>query len=396
MTKTCTMIKNMKILTLSLCFTVFFVCLAASDQKEKITVTVTGQGAIEQDNISRAEQHALKHAFQLAIEKGLGTFVKSETEVKNFSLVRDKIISKSEGYILNYHKIRQWEDGGMLNIKIAADVSLKQLGDDFKTMLTTTMRRIDSPVVAFVLTAWEVSEAAGPKKRLEGQVLIDAFQEQFKNKGFDIKAADKARAFANTGTGDLAQVASGGRKAIARYARDANANFVAVGEITATFGGVDPATGAYQWFGTISSEIVDASTSEIVASYSKTLIKKFPDKTQGLFALVHSGADNAAKVLAKQTLETWQQYAGSGRIYRVVVSGYKNFKQKRAVKKAFDRFAEIRNQREDKEKACLTFDLIFKGSAMELEDLIVEEIEANGIEIQDLIVEGNQVNVKLL
>ena len=80
MTETFNMIKKMKILTLSLCFTVFFVCLAASDQKEKITVTVTGQGAIEQDNISRAEQHALKHAFQLAIEKGLGTFVKSEMD----------------------------------------------------------------------------------------------------------------------------------------------------------------------------------------------------------------------------------------------------------------------------------------------------------------------------
>lgn len=390
--------KAMKTLTLtfSLFFPLFFVCLAAPDQKEKFTVTVTGQGIIEHGNISRAEQHALKRAFQLAIEKGLGTFVKSDTEVVNFSLIKDKIISKSEGYILDYHKIRQWEDDGMLNIKIKADVSLKQLGDDFKTMLKTTMRQIDSPVVAFVLTAWEVSEATGPKKHLEGQVLIDAFQEQFKNKGFDIKAADRARAFANTGTGELAQVASGGRKATARYARDANANFVALGEITATFGGIDPATGTYKWSGTISSEIIDASTSEIVASYSKTLIKKFPDKAQGLSALIHSGAGNAAKVLAKQTLETWQQYAGSGRVYRVVVFGYKNFKQKRAVKKAFDHFAEIRGQRESKEKKSLAFDLIFKGSAMELEDLIVEAMEADGFEIEDLIIEGSQVSLKLL
>lgn len=390
--------KTMKILALvcSLSLTFSLVCFGTSDQKEKFTVTVTGQGPIEHDNISRAEQHALKHAFQLAIEKGLGTFIKSETVVTNFSLVKDKIISKSEGYILDYHKIRQWEDSGMLNIKIKADVSLKQLGDDFKTMLKTTMRRIDSPVVAFVLTAWEMSKATGPKTHLEGQILIDAFQEQFKNRGFDIKAVDEARAFANTGTGELAQVASRGRKAIAKYARDANANFVARGEITATFGGIDSATGTYKWSGTISSEIIDTSTSEIVASYSKTIIKKFPDKTQGLSALIHSGAVNAAKVLAKQTLETWQQYAGSGRVYRVVVSGYNNFKQKRGVKKAFDRFAEIRAQKENKEKRSLAFDIIFKGSAMALEDVIVESMEADGFEIEDLIIEGNQVSLKLL
>jgi hypothetical protein len=371
------------------------VCLAASGQKDIITVTVTGQGAIEKGDISGAEQYALKHAFQLAVEKGLGTFVKSETEVKDYAVVKDKIIAKSEGYILHYHKVRQWQEGGILNVKIRADVSLEQLGDDFKTMLKTTMRRIDNPVVAFVLTAWEVSEASGPKRHLEGQILIDAFQEQFKNKGFDVKAAEAARAFANTGTGELARIASGGRKAIAKYARDANANFVALGEITATFGGIDSATGTYKWSGTISSEIIDASTSEVVASYSKTFIKKFPDKAQGLSALIHAGADNAAKVLAKQTLETWQRYAGSGRIYRVVVSGYKNFKQKRAVKKAFDQFAEIRNQREDKGKKTLAFDLVFTGSALELEDRIVEAVEAKEFEIVDLIVEGNLVNLEL-
>jgi len=388
--------RNILLFNFILFFTLISVCFAISDKKEKITVTVTGQGSIEHSNISRAEQYALKNAFQLAIEKGLGTFVKSETEVANFSLVKDKIISKSEGYILDYHKIRQWENGDMLYIKIKAVVSLKQLGDDFNTMLKTTMRQIDSPVIAFVLTAWEMPEATGPKKHLEGQVLIDAFQEQFKNKGFDIKAAGKARAFASTGTGELAHVASGGRKATAKYAREANVNFIALGEITATFGGMDPATGTYKWSGTISSEIIDASTSEIVASYSKTLIKKFPDKIQGLSALIHSGADNAAKVLAKQTLETWQQYAGSGRVYHMVISGYKNFKQKRAVKKALDTFAEIRGQNENKENNTLAFDIIFKGSIMELEDLTVEAMEGGGFEIEDLIIEGNKVIVKLL
>lgn len=366
-----------------------------AQEKEKITVTVTGQGSLEDSTIEKAEKNALKNAFQLAIEQGLGTFVKSETEVANFDLVKDKIISKSEGYILGYKKLRQWDDGKILNVKIKAVVSLKQLGNDFRAMLKAVTRQIDNPVIAFVLTAWEVPEATGPKKHLEGQILIDSFQEQFKNKGFDTKAVDAAREFANTGTGKLAQVASGGRQAIAKYARDTNANFVARGEITATFGGTDYATGAYKWTGTISVEMIDAATGELVASYSKTVMKKFPNKTQGLSALMHSGAENASRALAKQTLETWQQYAGSGRVYNIFVSGYKSYKQKRAIKKALDKFVEIRGQTEDRKKKILSFDVIFKGSATELEDQSVEAMEEKGLEVQDLIIEGNKVTIKL-
>jgi len=371
----------------------FFFSLAYAETKERISVTVVGQGSIEGSTIEKAQKSALKNAFQLAIEQGLGTFVKSDTEVANFDLVKDKIISKSEGYILSYEKLREWDDGKILNLKIKAVVSLKQIGDDFKAMLKAVTRQIDNPVIAFVLTAWEVPEATGQKKHLEGQILIDSFQEQFKNMGFDIKAADDAREFANAGTGRLAQVASGGRQAIAEYARKANANFVARGEITATFGGIDAATGAYKWTGTISSEIIDAASGELIASYSKTVVKKFPDKTQGLSALMHSAAENAARTLAKQSLETWQQYAGSGRVYNIFVSGYKDFKQKRAIKKALDKFLEIRAQSENGK--VLSFDAIFKGSATELEDKLVEAMEENGLQVQDLVIVGSKVTIKL-
>ena len=364
-----------------------------AQEKEKITVTVTGQGSLENSTPARAENEAIKNAFQMAIEQGLGTFIKSETEVENFNLVKDKIILKSEGYILGYKKLRQWDDGKILNVKIKAVVSLKQLGNDFRAMLKAVTRQIDNPVIAFVLTAWEVPEATGQKKHLEGQILIDSFQEQFKNKGFDIKAADDAREFANTGTGKLAQVASGGRKAIAKYARESRANFVARGELNATPKGVDPATGAYEWFGTVSCEIIDAGTGEMVASYSKTVVKLFPDKTQGLSALMHSAAKNAAKTLAKQTLETWQQYAGSGRVYNIIVKNVTSCrKQGRVIRKIIDKACEIRNSDCDREKQVWAADVIFKGSAQDLEDLIFDDEALEPFDDFDIIKkEGNHI-----
>jgi hypothetical protein len=82
-------------------------------------------------------------------------------------------------------------------------------------------------------------------------------------------------------------------------------------------------------------------------------------------------------------------------VYNIFVSGYKSYKQKRVIKKALDKFVEIRGQTEDRKKKILSFDVIFKGSAIELEDQSVEAMEEKGLEVQDLIIEGNKVTIKL-
>ena len=354
--------------------TVFFLSLALAQEKEQITVRVIGQASLENVSYDKALNNALKNAFQLAVEQGFGVFVKGEMKIENSYLVKDKIITESEGYIVSYKKIRQWDDGGILNLEIEAVVALKQIGDDIHSMVKTVARQLDNPVIVFVLTAWEVPDPRLPKKHLEGQMLIDAFQEQFMKRGFDIKAADEAREFANLGTGSLAYVSSAGRKGIVKYARDANANFVARGELIATFNGLNPATGAIEWIGTISTEIIDVSTSELVASYSHTVLKAFPDRAQGLSALMHSAAENAAKALSEQTLATWQQYVGHGLVYELTVENLTSWrKQAKVFLQVIDKFCEIRNKNYDPDKKKMIVDVIFKGSVTELEDSISED-----------------------
>jgi hypothetical protein len=342
--------------TLVVLLTVLFSSLAPAQEKEQITVRVTGQASMENVSYDKALNNALKNAFQLAIEQGFGVFVKGEMKIEDSHLVKDKIITESEGYILSYKKIRQWDDGGILNLEIEV------------------AKQLDNPVIVFVLTAWEEPNPGLPKKHVEGQMLIDAFQEQFKNRGFDIKAADEAREFANLGTGRLAYASSAGRNGIVKYARDANANFVARGELIATFNGLNPATGAIEWIGTISTEIIDVSTTELVASYSHTVLKAFPNRAQGLSALMHSAAENAAKALSKQTLTTWQQYVGHGLVYKLTVENVASWrKQAKVLLKVLDKFCDVRNKNYDRNTKKMIVDVIFKGSVTELEDNIFED-----------------------
>jgi len=360
--------------TLVVLLTVLFSSLAPAQEKEQITVRVTGQASMENVTYDKALNNALKNAFQLAIEQGFGVFVKGEMKIEDSHLVKDKIITESEGYILSYKKIRQWDDGGILNLEIEAVLALKQIEEDVRSMIKALAKQLDNPVIVFVLTAWEEPDPGLPKKHVEGQMLIDAFQEQFKNRGFDIKAADEAREFANLGTGRLAYASSAGRNGIVKYARDANANFVARGELIATFNGLNPATGAIEWIGTISTEIIDVSTTELVASYSHTVLKAFPNRAQGLSALMHSAAENAAKALSKQTLTTWQQYVGHGLVYKLTVENVASWrKQAKVLLKVLDKFCDVRNKNYDRNTKKMIVDLIFKGSVTELEDNIFED-----------------------
>ena len=57
-------------------------------------VEATGEGP--------SREQALTAAMRNAVEQGLGAFIKSSTTVVDFTLVDDKILSHSKGYVTSY------------------------------------------------------------------------------------------------------------------------------------------------------------------------------------------------------------------------------------------------------------------------------------------------------
>jgi hypothetical protein len=79
---------------------VFAICTTANAQDEKtVTLVVSGQG-ITQDE---AKQNALRSA----IEQAFGTFISSKTEILNDDLVKDEIVSVSNGNIQKFEVISE-------------------------------------------------------------------------------------------------------------------------------------------------------------------------------------------------------------------------------------------------------------------------------------------------
>ncbi len=365
-------------------------------KKDILPVTVTGSAGFKVMPSGNTGKEALRNAFRLAVKKALSTFASSGTEKSEINRLPDEITKNPEKYIVDYKELREWNDNEKLYRKIKAYVSLEQIKKDIWDMPLPGPNTPGDPelpadpVIGFALTTWQISENGDRKPLRNGQVLIDSLQEQFKNKGFNIKALDTAREYASTIVHqDISEVKI--RKALAGLASEANANYIARGELDASFKGLDEATGNIEWGGTVTCEIINTSTAEIIASYSMTLRKFHPDKIEGLSALMHSVAENAAKTLTVQTLNEWLKHAEKGIVYNIIVENIIS-SEKRKLSEVFDKICKVRRTYFDSEKKVLKLDILFEGSGHDLRNMILNDeiIEGfNGFEIKN--VSGNSI-----
>ncbi len=128
----------MRKILFSLCFSFFCLAIvpgahAASDEKE---VVVTGIGT--------TEDKAKQQAYRSAIQSVIGAMVLSETIVENDTLMRDKILSHSDGYVVKATQVgatRQLGDG-LLEVTMRITVKSEQLKAKLKAE-NITMAAID-------------------------------------------------------------------------------------------------------------------------------------------------------------------------------------------------------------------------------------------------------------
>lgn len=84
----------------------------------------------------RTRQEAINNAIRAAVEKALGTLIKSQTEVSQGRLLYDRIASASAGYVKNYDVIAEGKDpiSELYKVKLKVDLDdhkLKNTLDEF-------------------------------------------------------------------------------------------------------------------------------------------------------------------------------------------------------------------------------------------------------------------------
>lgn len=97
---------------------------------ESKSVLVEGVGQITSSGEQDAKNRAVKHALRMAVEKVLGSMVKSSTAVENGKLISDKIYSKSSGYVQKYNILDYTKEENSVKTTVKAWVVLGDVKDD--------------------------------------------------------------------------------------------------------------------------------------------------------------------------------------------------------------------------------------------------------------------------
>src|SRR5512142_1166090 len=116
------MIRSLKVLILSLC--IMAVTAVFARAQETRSVTAEGVAAIQGNARDIARDAAIEDAQKRAVEQAIGILIDSQTQVENFQLISDRILSQTKGYITRYNVSNESVDSGLLRVRINAEVSL--------------------------------------------------------------------------------------------------------------------------------------------------------------------------------------------------------------------------------------------------------------------------------
>ena len=126
--------------------------------EEKIETVVTTGVAMAGQADSR--RNAIEDAMRNAVEEAMGTIVNVELLVENKTIVNEKILSQTSGYIQNYKINSEQEKGGLYRVQIEATVKLGKVRNDMEAagllmkrkqmprLMVMTMPRTDHQVVS--------------------------------------------------------------------------------------------------------------------------------------------------------------------------------------------------------------------------------------------------------
>jgi hypothetical protein len=175
---------------LALSFSLLIVCVFSARAQETKTVSAEGVAAIQGGARDIARDAAIEDAQKRAVEQAIGILIDSQTQVENYQLISDKILSQTKGYIKRYNVTGETVDGDLLRVRINAEVALSRLTDDLSGIGILLGQMHKPRTIAMIAEQNIGSEWYGWWWGTHGQqtdfsVVESAFMDKFTGKGFE-------------------------------------------------------------------------------------------------------------------------------------------------------------------------------------------------------------------
>ena len=148
-----------------------------------VMVMVKGYGAIVDNDRIMAKELAFKDAYANAIEQVCGVKLVRATQVENYQLVKDQILTESVGFVTSYEVVEENPDAELgYEVSVKASVS-KQPIPDLEKLALTVKYLLAQPRVAVLVEGESKGEELKPGSAnlIAGQIAL-----RLQKAGFDV------------------------------------------------------------------------------------------------------------------------------------------------------------------------------------------------------------------
>lgn len=104
---------------------------------------------------------ALRNAFKNAVEQAVGLIVNAETVVKNEAVIKEQILTYSDGFVEKFDRVKEGKrDDGLYEVKIKAVVKWRQLIEKLKEAQVSVAKIEGESLFAEVVTKLDAEQNA--------------------------------------------------------------------------------------------------------------------------------------------------------------------------------------------------------------------------------------------
>ncbi len=147
---------------------------------------------------ARSKEEALEAAFRDAVQQVSGVALSSETEVQNFSLVRDEILTKTKGFVKSYEIISEKRTDNVYEVALRATTSPQAFVDEVGASLSSLYERVGRPRMLMAIQSNAKEDYFRPVERIlrkklikQGFILVDLNQNTPHQRSALLAAASK-------------------------------------------------------------------------------------------------------------------------------------------------------------------------------------------------------------
>jgi hypothetical protein len=318
-------------------------------------IVAEGQG------IGANKQEALMAAKRDAIEKGIGMILLSQTEIENFMVKRDQIVTKTMGAVKSYEVLKEGSAAdGSYEMRIKAVLSRQAMRDDLAAF-HILIESMDKPRIMVLITENNVGNNEPTNNATETAIikfLRDPYEFEIvdPNVTADIKRSQQKMAALD---GDAKAAAAIGAQYGAEVILSGSAVSREATGMSQNLGGMVSVQGD------VTLKAINCTSGRIIATASGHGAQvHISPNTAGNGALEKAG-NKAVKELLDAIIKEWQNQLNNGISVRLAVQNVTTFRQKNEIMHTLSSAGGVSAARErgwNAESKLLEVDVQYKGN----------------------------------